>query len=170
MGRPVNVAKTLASAFAELQPGTRRRSWTSPRSSLCSRGNIAGFRRRRYEMAETARVTEAQRLGYVEATHLFRHGFGLLVWQETGLCPEEKGLRRRFLCRARKNKKTLKRPGWGSTRQLRVDTVGINWREVSATHTHISFLFNVFDLFVFTVREWEQREEAQTYVAFSRYC
>ncbi|KAG7453533.1 hypothetical protein JOB18_018592, partial [Solea senegalensis] len=38
--------------------------------SLCSRRNIGSFRRRRYEMAETARVTEAQRVGYAGATHI----------------------------------------------------------------------------------------------------
>lgn len=79
MGHPVNVAKQslpLSRSFSRERAGGLERP---PRSSLCSRGNIAGFRRRWYEMAETARVTEAQRLGYVEATHLFRHGLGLLV-------------------------------------------------------------------------------------------
>lgn len=37
------------------------------------------FRRRRYEMAETACVTEAQRLGYEGATHVFCGDPGLLV-------------------------------------------------------------------------------------------
>lgn len=39
----------------------------------------AGFRRRRYEMAESACVTEAQRLGHVEAAHVFCGDPGLLV-------------------------------------------------------------------------------------------
>lgn len=88
--------KTVASAFAEHLPGTRRRSWTSPWSSLCSRGNIARFRRRWYEMAETACVTEAQRLGYVEATHLFCYGPGLLVWGKQERIRRKKGLKSRF--------------------------------------------------------------------------
>lgn len=92
----------VASAFPARLPGTRRRSWTSPRCSLCSRGNIARFRRRWYEMAETACVTEAQRLGYVEATHVFCDDPGLLVWEETGLYPEETGLKSCFFLTKKK--------------------------------------------------------------------
>ena len=47
-------------------------------------------------MAETACVTEAQRLGYVEATHVFCDVPGLLVWEETGLYPEENGIKELF--------------------------------------------------------------------------
>ena len=95
----------VASAFPARLPGTRRRSWTSPRCSLCSRGNIARFRRRWYEMAETACVTEAQRLGYVEATHVFCDDPALLAWEETGLYPEEKGIKERFFFLTKKKKK-----------------------------------------------------------------
>lgn len=105
--------KTVASAFAEHLPGTRRRSWTSPWSSLCSRGNIARFRRRWYEMAETACVTEAQRLGYVEATHLFCYGPGLLVWGKQERIRRKKGLKSRFS----PNTPPPNRPGCVSSRQ-----------------------------------------------------
>ena len=157
----------VASAFPARLPGTRRRSWTSPRCSLCSRGNIARFRRRWYEMAETACVTEAQRLGYVEATHVFCDDPALLAWEETGLYPEEKGIKERFFFLTKKKEKKRKKktsrkknvrvvsPA-GSERRLRVDTVGINRRGWARHMDFFFFLRDVFDAVLSTVwsGEW----------------
>lgn len=74
-----NVAKPVRFRFTEATAGNVQALLNVPWSSLCSRGNIGRFRRRRYEMAETARVTEAPRLGYVEATHVFCGDPGMLV-------------------------------------------------------------------------------------------
>lgn len=137
--------KTVASAFAEGLPGTRRRSWTFPWSSLCSRGNIARFRRRWYEMAETACLTEAQRLGYVEATHLFCHGPGLLVWGKQDCVRRKTGLKSCFSPKTKNKNVRVVFPA-GSKRRLRVDTVGINRRGVSAIYGFIFFFLG--DMFV----------------------
>lgn len=99
------------------EPGTRWRSWTSPCSSLCSRGNVASFRRRWYEMAETASVTEAQGFSNIGTRYLLHHVCELLAWAEAGECLEGKGIRTSFF--PQKNK----RPGCVSNRQ-RAATAG----------------------------------------------
>lgn len=122
---PVGCISSLPLERSASEPGTRWRSWTSPCFSLCSRGNVASFRRRWYEMAETVSVTEAQGFGNEETRYWLDIS---CLWPASvsgsgSVCREGKGISASFFFL--KNK----RPGSVSSEQrLRVDSVGIKQR------------------------------------------
>lgn len=140
--------ETVASAFRERLPGTRRQSWTSPWSSLCSRGNIARFRRRWYEMAETACVTEAQRLGYVEATHVFCDDPGLLVWGKRECIRRKKGLKSCFSPKKKPSGLCLQQAANGDCGSTLLELTGEGWAR------HMDFFLPMRHVWRVIVNSW----------------
>lgn len=113
------------------EAGNTQASWTRPCSSLCSRGSAARFRRRRYEMAETACVAEAQRLVHVETAHVFCGDPGLFVWRKPECIRRKRGLRSCF-------SSPRKRPGCVSSGSTRLGSTEEGW----APHMDPCFLIS----------------------------
>lgn len=81
--------------FSSVRRG-RERSWTSPAPHCAARGTSQSSRRRRYEMAETASVTQSQGSSHVGTRSSLRHACDLLAWVGSGVCPEGKGIKTLF--------------------------------------------------------------------------